>query len=126
MILTFLKLVCSQHPYYFDEHRPQQQQQQYKQQYQQQNGDVYLGEADPYSSVRDRYYETDKYEHEGYYEENEEYEPKPFSYEYGGADHDGRHFAKTETKDEDGVVKGKPDFIYSMGMDNRCVEKSNF
>ena len=58
-----------------------------------------------------RYYETegvDKRYYESNYnkEEEEDYAPKPFSYEYGGADHDGRHFAKTESKDEDGVVKG--------------------
>ena len=33
--------------------------------------------------------------------------PQPFAYEYGGADEYGRHFAKTETQDEHGVVKGK-------------------
>merc|ERR1719493_417502 len=33
--------------------------------------------------------------------------PKPFAYEYGGADEYGRHFAKTETQDEAGVVKGE-------------------
>lgn len=33
--------------------------------------------------------------------------PKPFAYEYGGADKDGRHFAKTEKKDEEGVVTGE-------------------
>merc|ERR1712209_138762 len=33
--------------------------------------------------------------------------PKPFAYEYGGADEYGRHFAKTETQDELGVVKGE-------------------
>merc|ERR1712241_1050619 len=33
--------------------------------------------------------------------------PKPFKYEYGGADSYGRHFAKTESKDEEGVVKGE-------------------
>ena len=33
--------------------------------------------------------------------------PQPFAYEYGGADEYGRHFAKTETQDEYGVVKGK-------------------
>merc|ERR1712061_97774 len=36
-------------------------------------------------------------------EEEADYPPQPFSYEYGGADKDGRHFAKTETKDEEGV-----------------------
>merc|ERR1712055_1214890 len=33
--------------------------------------------------------------------------PKPFAYEYGGADAYGRHFAKTETQDEYGVVQGE-------------------
>ena len=31
--------------------------------------------------------------------------PQPFAYEYGGADAYGRHFAKTETQDEYGVVQ---------------------
>ena len=42
-----------------------------------------------------------------YKEEEEDYPPQPFAYEYGGADKDGRHFAKTESKDEEGVVKGE-------------------
>jgi hypothetical protein len=33
--------------------------------------------------------------------------PKPFAYEYGGADAYGRHFAKTETQDEHGTVQGE-------------------
>merc|ERR1712226_351729 len=33
--------------------------------------------------------------------------PQPFAYEYGGADEYGRHFAKTESQDEYGVVKGE-------------------
>merc|ERR1719474_2215721 len=33
--------------------------------------------------------------------------PQPFAYEYGGADAYGRHFAKTESQDEHGVVKGE-------------------
>merc|ERR1711899_278085 len=33
--------------------------------------------------------------------------PQPFAYEYGGADAYGRHFAKTETQDEYGVVQGE-------------------
>ena len=37
----------------------------------------------------------------------ENYPAQPFNYEYGGADSFGRHFAKTESKDEAGVVKGK-------------------
>merc|ERR1711860_82347 len=36
-----------------------------------------------------------------------EYAPQPFAYEYGGADKDGRHFAKTESNEEDGVVTGE-------------------
>jgi len=42
-----------------------------------------------------------------YQEEEEKYPPKPFAYEYGGADESGRHFAKTETSDDDGVVRGR-------------------
>merc|ERR1712098_289379 len=42
-----------------------------------------------------------------YQEEEEKYPPKPFAYEYGGADESGRHFAKTETSDDDGVVRGE-------------------
>ena len=38
--------------------------------------------------------------------------PKPFAYEYGGADEYGRHFAKTETQDEYGVVQG--DFCWRV------------
>merc|ERR1739848_837627 len=46
--------------------------------------------------------------HPAHYQEDEEkYEPKPFAYEYGGADESGRHFAKTETSDDDGVVRGE-------------------
>merc|ERR1739848_619496 len=60
-------------------------------------------------------YQPDQYEpvpHEAvhpahYQEEEEKYEPKPFAYEYGGADESGRHFAKTETSDDDGVVRGE-------------------
>merc|ERR1712203_758063 len=33
--------------------------------------------------------------------------PQPFAYEYGGADEYGRHFAKTGTQDEYGVVQGE-------------------
>ena len=39
--------------------------------------------------------------------DEQDYPPQPFAYEYGGADKDGRHFAKTESKDEDGVVTGE-------------------
>ena len=40
-----------------------------------------------------------------YHEEKEV--PQPFAYEYGGADEYGRHFAKTESQDEFGTVKGE-------------------
>ena len=40
-------------------------------------------------------------------EDEQDYPPQAFAYEYGGADKDGRHFAKTESKDEEGVVKGE-------------------
>merc|ERR1712083_303804 len=33
--------------------------------------------------------------------------PRPFAYEYGGADAYGRHFAKTETQDDHGTVQGE-------------------
>merc|ERR1712117_946686 len=60
-------------------------------------------------------YQPDQYQpvlHEAvhpaqYQEEEVKYEPKPFAYEYGGADESGRHFAKTETSDDDGVVRGE-------------------
>merc|ERR1712183_119739 len=38
---------------------------------------------------------------------HEKIPPKPFAYEYGGADAYGRHFAKTETQDDHGVVQGE-------------------
>merc|ERR1712130_414197 len=100
MLLRTVLCVClyksvtpqQQHPYYFQEDSSKAQQAQY---YQDQA--VYQN-----SQPADRrYYESN------YKEEEEDYAPKPFSYEYGGADHDGRHFAKTESKDEDGVVKGE-------------------
>merc|ERR1712121_124165 len=77
--------------------------------------------ADRYDTVpyqQDNYakpYQADQYQpvqHEAvhpahYQEEEEKYPPKPFAYEYGGADESGRHFAKTETSDDDGVVRGE-------------------
>merc|ERR1711877_110260 len=46
--------------------------------------------------------------HPAHYQEEEPvHPPKPFAYEYGGADESGRHFAKTETSDDDGVVRGE-------------------
>merc|ERR1712117_100699 len=60
-------------------------------------------------------YQPDQYQpvlheavHPAHYQDEEvKYEPKPFAYEYGGADESGRHFAKTETSDDDGVVRGE-------------------
>merc|ERR1712243_95570 len=60
-------------------------------------------------------YQADQYQpvqheavHPAHHQEKEEkYPPKPFAYEYGGADESGRHFAKTETSDDDGVVRGE-------------------
>ena len=40
--------------------------------------------------------------------------PQPFAYEYGGADEYGRHFAKTETQDEHGVVKGEHGTTFTL------------
>eukprot|EP00091_Calanus_sinicus_P012528 TRINITY_DN2815_c0_g1_i5.p1 TRINITY_DN2815_c0_g1~~TRINITY_DN2815_c0_g1_i5.p1 ORF type:complete len:212 (-),score=41.19 TRINITY_DN2815_c0_g1_i5:55-690(-) len=53
-------------------------------------------------------YKPQKAVHPAHYQEEEEdYPPQPFAYEYGGADSSGRHFAKTETSDDDGVVRGE-------------------
>ena len=101
------QLGLSQEDYYYDSHEGyQQQQQQY-----------YNRDYDQYQQKQlDRSYETNfkqnprgSYYQQPYEVEEEEvnYPPQPFAYEYGGADSDGRHFAKTESKDEDGVVKGK-------------------
>merc|ERR1711951_205083 len=128
MLLRTVLCVClyksatsQQHPYYFEEDSSQAQQAQYYQ------GQAVYQNPQPadrfkrkqtfnegYSqneNVDRRYYEQEevdrRYYENNYKEEEEDYAPKPFSYEYGGADHDGRHFAKTESKDEDGVVKGE-------------------
>ena len=45
--------------------------------------------------------------HQVQQQEEEVYEPKPFAYQYGGTDKDGRGFAKTETSNDDGVVEGE-------------------
>merc|ERR1711902_91509 len=69
-----------------------------------------------HQSLLDRSYETNFKQNprESYYQqpyeeevEEENYPAQPFTYEYGGADSAGRHFAKTESKDEAGVVKGE-------------------
>merc|ERR1712233_182914 len=129
MLLRTVLCVClyksvtpqQQHPYYFQEDSSQAQQAQYYQDqavYQNsQPADRYKRKqtvSEGYSQNENldrRYYENEdvdrRYYESNYKEEEEDYAPKPFSYEYGGADHDGRHFAKTESKDEDGVVKGE-------------------
>ena len=103
--LTSLLGLC-QEDYYYDSQEGYQQQQQY-----------YNRDYDQYQQKPlDRSYETNfkqnprgSYYQQPYEVEEEEvnYPPQPFAYEYGGADSDGRHFAKTESKDEAGVVKGK-------------------
>ena len=86
--------------------------------YQQQQQPYYNRDYDQYQQrVLDRSYETSFNNPSGsYYQqpyekveevEEENYPAQPFTYEYGGADSDGRHFAKSESKDEAGVVKGK-------------------
>merc|ERR1711877_23117 len=52
-----------------------------------------------------------------YQQEEEEYVPKPFAYEYGGADSSGRHFAKTETSDVDVDVDDAADADISVEDD---------
>ena len=44
--------------------------------------------------------------------QEEKIPPKPFVYEYGGVDYDGKAFAKTESQDEYGVVSGKQMFFF--------------
>ena len=87
----------------------------YQQQYYQPEYDQY------HQSLLDRSYETNFKQNprESYYQqpyeeevEEENYPAQPFTYEYGGADSAGRHFAKTESKDEAGVVKGKYEVLY--------------
>ena len=56
----------------------------------------------------DRAYETNFNKASNYQEPEEtDFPAQPFQYEYGGADSYGRHFAKTESKDSEGVVKGE-------------------
>ena len=99
--VVLLPFALCQHPYYFDEHRPKQQQS-YGQQQQQLSYGQQLYQQQQQGVAHERLYTE---------EEEADYPPQPFSYEYGGADHDGRHFAKTESKDEDGVVKGEIEML---------------
>ena len=91
VVLTLFQLSLSQQYY---QERPEGYQQQY-----------YDQGYDQPQKILDRAYETN-FNYQQPYEE-EETPPKPFAYQYGGADSDGRHFAKTESKDEEGVVKGE-------------------
>lgn len=61
----------------------------------------------PYKPAPAPYKPQDPVHPAHYHEEEEDYPPQPFAYEYGGADSSGRHFAKTETSDDDGVVRGE-------------------
>ena len=45
--------------------------------------------------------------------QEEKIPPKPFVYEYGGVDYDGKAFAETESQDEYGVVSGKQMFFFN-------------
>merc|ERR1712154_735935 len=119
IIYTFLTVAFGQNQYSLQqqqryEYQPRQRQQ-YQQQVdndqyevfdqQQQYESSYSTYPEPQGPTVDRNYETDnRYYHEV---DEQDYPPQPFAYEYGGADKDGRHFAKTESKDEDGVVKGE-------------------
>ena len=113
MTLTSQLGLCQQ-DYYYDSPAGYQQQPYYNRDYNQQQ-----------QKVLDRSYETSfnnptgSYYQQPYEEVKEEevnYPAQPFTYEYGGADSYGRHFAKTESKDEAGVVKGKYKEVLSGGQ----------
>ena len=93
VVLTLVQLSGSQQYY---QERPEGYQQQY-----------YNQGYDQPQTILDRAYETNFNYQQPYEREEEDTPPKPFAYQYGGADSDGRHFAKTESKDEEGVVKGE-------------------
>ena len=46
--------------------------------------------------------------------QEEKIPPKPFVYEYGHVDPSGLASAKTESQDENGVVHGKTNVVFSM------------
>lgn len=103
-------------PYNPQPYQPQHNQyQQYQQQPDQYEPAPYKPAPAPYKPAKAPYqpapapYKPLKAVHPAHYQEEEEekYPPQPFSYEYGGADSSGRHFAKTETSDDDGVVRGE-------------------
>merc|ERR1711881_590392 len=75
-------------------------------------GGYNYGEYEQQQYQVDRYdTQPQQYQQDSYdtvpYQPEDKYPPKPFAYEYGGADESGRHFAKTETSDDDGVVRGE-------------------
>ena len=119
-LLVLVQMVISQprnklarQLYYDDQQQYQtnfydQQQQEYQQQYpQQQQQHEYQRQQDQRYKRKQASLTNDKlYADSVYNEDEEDYPPQPFKYEYGGVDHDGRHYAKTETKDEEGVVTG--------------------
>merc|ERR1712064_268994 len=100
MLLRTVLCVClyksvtpqQQHPYYFQEDSSQAQQAQY---YQDQAVYQNSQPADRYKrkqTVSEGYSQKEnldrRYYEGNYKEEEEDFAPKPFSYEYGGADHD--------------------------------------
>ena len=46
---------------------------------------------------------------------------KPYVYEYGGVDPSGLASAKTESQDENGVVHGKTNVLFSMIILNSSI-----
>merc|ERR1712154_375490 len=117
-ILTLLPLVCyavAANPggYNYGEYEQQQYQvdryDTQPQQYQQDSYDTVPYQPNSYATpYQPAQYKPAEAVHPAHYQEEEEkYPPKPFAYEYGGADESGRHFAKTETSDDDGVVRGE-------------------
>jgi len=104
---------CAQQPYNYDNYNPSlyQQQQSYQPQRQYQpQPEQNQPQPEQYQPQNAAYQQQQsKVVHPAHYQEEEEkdYPPQPFSYEYGGADSSGRHFAKTESSDDDGVVRGE-------------------
>merc|ERR1712241_983916 len=97
------QLGLCQQDYYYDSPEGYQQQQPYYNYDQHQQKLLDRSYETSFNNPSGSYYQQ-PYEEE---EEEENYPAQPFTYEYGGADSYGRHFAKTESKDEAGVVKGE-------------------
>merc|ERR1712051_252154 len=103
LTLTVVELSLCQQDYYRDSaDRNQQQHYNYNPAAQQSQQQKLLDRAyeTNFNLQRDPYYQEP-------YEEQADFPAQPFQYEYGGADSYGRHFAKTESKDAEGVVKGE-------------------